>query len=303
MKTENRILELTPEQLANMPRERRARNPYMMSLDQLSTHTGKSVGALAYARRISSSSKNIARHQVLRLFEIKRWPGPLSMLTMPATDWFFEKNLLRMRHGQWQAKVGHAMDTVITSVELDPMAYAAASVAMPKKAYSAICNYSLSPAWCAHLTGSDGISRFYCCDVFNLMRFENNSFDAAWLDFTGPMTSDKLKTIAEFYNHRIKGIFVLTFLGARQPFATTMEITEAGGFLSWLKQYLPGHLIHFLSYNDCSPMLQFAIKKEDAEFGDAMDIDGNEDEYILFDGLVKGIFGICCPSSAHRVER
>ena len=256
------------DELAKLDRVRSRQSPFAMSIEELAgrqiamNNRRKLQGGVAFARKVNTAEKNIARAQVLRLFKTKRWPRGLSILTMPGLYWTFEHRLLSAREGNWRGRIQPARSTHITAVEIDPGIYAAAMASMPCKPSTALVTHLKSPMWTGHATGSDAVRRYYNCDVFALMRHNEKPFGAAWLDFTGPMSPARLEDIREFYKKWVEGILVVTFLAARHGGDATLEIEESTGIQKWLAEYLPGKCLHFLRYQDgASPMAQYAVKK------------------------------------------
>ena len=94
------------------------------------------------------------------------------------------------------------------------------------------------------------------------MRETTEMWDAVWLDYTGPLTKERLKLISNFYESSVHSVLVVTALKARWNRETSDAIARCGGHSEWLCKHLQGEVLHDLEYFDTSPMAQFAIRKE-----------------------------------------
>jgi hypothetical protein len=244
----------------------RTGNPYSLSVDELACRQiaigRRAGGGIAYARKIDHSNKNLARAEILSLFKRRKWPKGLSILTMPGINWTFELRLLSLREGNWHRHASSTKRTHICAVELDPAIYTAATLCMPRSTDSPIVTFVNSPMWTAHSTGSNAIRRFHNCDMYSLMEHNAHKFDAAWLDFLGPLSCQKMQKIKTFYEQWIGSIFIVTFLAARHEQEVTLDAELNDGLEGWLAKELPGKILHCFRYQDgASPMLQYAVQK------------------------------------------
>jgi hypothetical protein len=171
------------------------------------------------------TEKRIARQKIIDLFTA--WPGKLDMLTLPGTSWTFERQLLTVRLPE---------RTYFTSCENNRAKFAVAIKTKPTTA------------------------SFLFGDVDNLMAKTEDTWDAAWLDYYGPLTIKRLAIIKRFYQGFIRDTLIITALKTRWPLDTGIAIDYAGGHSQWLKQNLNGELLHDFEYLDTTPMIQFAIR-------------------------------------------
>lgn len=218
-------------------------------------------GGVLFARNPDREEKDAARQKILDLFTVKERPQFLRILTMPGLDWRFERKLLGKREGNWMRHAG-AGRTRITSIENDRFIYYSAVHQMPglntKRALTTI----LKPATFAERTvGTKFIDRFHFANVDDLMSETADVWDAVWLDYTGPLTVERLRLIARFYNRSVRDTLIVTALKARYNKETSEAIDRAGGHSEWLRKYLPGEVLHDLEYFDTSPMAQFAVRR------------------------------------------
>lgn len=214
---------------------------------------------VAFARKAQPVERAVARGRVVSLFEPKRWPTALSILTLPGVTWTFERRLLCAREGNWEQRTRPAQSTYITGCEIDPAIFAAATVTIPRTAKASVVTFTNSPRWTTRTVGTDAVRRFHHCDVYELMKHNDSHFGAAWLDFTGTLTSDRLVRIAEFYNRWVVGILVLTFMYGRRDVDN-----DVGDVLEWVTDALPGNVLQFFHYADGpAHMVQLAISHHD----------------------------------------
>src|SRR5262249_42533071 len=102
---------------------------------------------------------------------------------------------------------------------------------------------------------------FYFCNVDDLMRvYDGKGWDAAWLDYTGPMTVERLAIIRRFYHTHIRRVLIVTALNGRFDRGAMDAMMSAGGYSEWLRRNLEGDVLHDLEYFDTSPMIQLAIR-------------------------------------------
>jgi hypothetical protein len=183
------------------------------------------------ARRRSDADdteKNIARQKIIALFSAQHWPTKLHMLTLPGTQWTFERHLLSARPN---------VPTYFTAVERNRANFIVANNAKPKQA------------------------KLLFADVDVIMATEwENAWDAAWLDYNGPLTNKRLQNIKRFYYGFVRSTLVITALKSRWPLETGIAIDRAGGHSQWLRSHLDGEVLHDLEYLDTTPMVQFAIQ-------------------------------------------
>jgi hypothetical protein len=149
-------------------------------------------------------------------------------LTLPGLEWKFERQLLAVRQKS---------RTHFTSCENNRSNFAIAVKTKPKQA------------------------KFLFADVDMIMANEwENAWDAAWLDYCGPLTIKRLQIIKRFYEGFIRNTLIITALKTRWRLDTGTVIDHAGGHSQWLIQNLSGELLHDLEYLDTTPMVQFAIR-------------------------------------------
>jgi len=223
-------------------------------------HTRPS-GGMMFARNPDREEKDAARRQILDLFTRDARPSFLRILTMPGLDWRFERKLLGKRDGDWMRKAG-AGNTQITSVENDRFIYYSAVTTMPGLNTRRALTKIMPPATFAErTTGNKFIHKFHFANVDDLMTETTDVWDAAWLDYTGPLTTNRLKLIAGFFHRSVRDVLVVTALKARYNKETSIAVERAGGHSEWLRKHLPGEVLHDIEYFDTSPMAQFAVRK------------------------------------------
>jgi hypothetical protein len=221
-------------------------------------------GGMLFARNPDREAKDAARQQILDLFTLKARPGFLRILTMPGLDWRFERKLLGKREGDWMRKAGPT-NTKITSIENDRFIYYSAVHQMPGVETKRALVTIRAPAPFAERTVSTKyIEQFHFANVDDLMHESPKMWDAAWLDYTGPLTVERLKLIARFFETSVRDTLIVTALKARYNKDTSIAVERAGGHSEWLRKHLPGDVLHDIEYFDTSPMAQFAVRKSAA---------------------------------------
>ena len=244
--------------------------------------TLKPSGGVLFARNADREEKSEARQHVLDLFHPIRWGEGrrLHMLTMPGVHWRFERLLLATREEGW-LRAPRPRHTWFTGVENDRALYFASVAQMPGlNTPSAITKRSRLPF--AEMGVKTKYAAFFFANIDDLMKQDtwNDGWDAAWLDFTGPLSVERAALIEPFYQHYIKDTLIITALKARWNQATSTAIEQAGGHSEWLLQYLNGEVLHNVEYNnDASPMAQLAIRKLNPTISngdDPMSLQANE---------------------------
>lgn len=245
-----------------------------------------------YARKMDFSEKDKARLAVLGLFTKDEWFKGLSIVTMPGISWSFERMLLLMRERRKRALGDQGKRperTYIAGIERDEAIYRASLNWIPGGKHS-LAQLPAKP-------DSPLSVRTYAIARYHRISFENfvdapwlGIHDAAWLDFNGPITSQRLEKIMRFWKHNIRWRLVLTWMNARYDTEAIKQIGEVGGrfdapvgreggsakpsrncdkssndAMGWVESSLNAHstirVLHRLSYRDTSPMLQLAVEK------------------------------------------
>jgi hypothetical protein len=218
-------------------------------------------GGVLFARNPEREQKDAARQQIIDLFTGDAHPDTLSILTMPGLDWRFERKLFGAREGDWMRKAG-PQRTRITSIENDRFIYYSAVHKMPGTDTKRPLVVHLQPEPFAERTiKTKFISKFHFANVDDLMAETTETWDAAWLDYTGPLTVERMRLIARFYERSVRSTLVLTTLKARYNRETSNAVERAGGHSEWVRKHLPGDVLHDLEYFDTSPMAQIAVRK------------------------------------------
>jgi hypothetical protein len=237
-------------------------------IEELAVHqtTATPSGGVLFARKQDRTNKDAAREQVLDLFGGDRWPKSLSILTMPGVDWKFERKLLGRREGNWYCKPAPHR-TYLTAIENDRSIYHAAVLLMPGITHgnTSVTQVLEGTKFAERAVRNRWVQRYFFGNVDDLMRMHDaaHQYDAAWLDYTGPMSVDRLRAIKQFFNVGIRHTLVLTVLRARWNRETSEAIDRAGGHTVWLLRALPGYVLHDIEYQDGngSPMAQVAVQK------------------------------------------
>lgn len=285
-----------------MPRRLTARyerdNPVGGSLAEMTMHElaswasclSKITPGMGYARKMNYTEKEKARVAVLRLFSKREWPTGLSIVTMPGITWGFERMLLLMRERRKRALGDHGRRperTFIEAIERDETIYRASLNWIP--------GGSTSLAQLAAMDNKPLTLRTWAITRYHKISFEDyvdawwhQPHDAAWLDFNGPITSQRMERIARLWHEKIRWRMVLTWMDARYDAEALRQIGEVkehaddgpltdprivkesssvrlGGVFRWIEGSLGVdtsiRVLHRISYRDTSPMLQLAVEK------------------------------------------
>jgi hypothetical protein len=223
------------------------------------TETPGIAFARSQLRLEAKTNKDEARARVCRAFSRREFPKSLSILTMPGTQWRFEKSILKTREpGRDRATVHR---TYITALEREPPIYVAALRNIPG------ANFGLR-----HLPGdfkaatysmrTPLISRFHLASFEDFAEANTMSYAGAWLDFTGPITARLMKTIPYFWTF-VRELIVITSLDARWCRDVSNKVTRIGGVIPLLNDMLPGsEVVETYRYIDKVPMIQVSLRRK-----------------------------------------
>jgi hypothetical protein len=227
--------------------------------------TIKPSSGVQFVRTSNRIEKDAARQMILDLFHPSRWRAQLSILTMPCVDWRFERLLLAAREPGWM-QARSPQRTRFTSVESDRSIYFAAVTQMPgvetpNRLIKPVRKWQDRPTF-FELGVKTRYAAFFFADVDDLMRDTHwdDGWDAAWLDYTGPLTVARLQLIKQFFQTYVRDTLIVTALKARWRDDTSQAIAKAGDHSLWLRQHLPGEILHDIEYFDTVPMAQFAVR-------------------------------------------
>lgn len=246
----------------------------LCGMEELAAHQGTipPSGGILFARNTDGDEKRAARQQIVDLFHPNKWDKSLNMLTMPGVSWRFERMVLGMREPGW-LKRSSPYRTHFTAIENDRAIYFAGVTQMPgiETPDRLIKPVKRERFPFAELAVKTRYASYFFANVDDVMAHEwvtpsygqptKVGWDAAWLDYTGPMSIERLAKIQQFYDKYVRDVLILTVLAARWNRLTSDAIKNAGGHSEWLRLHLDGHVLHDLEYLDTSPMAQFAVSK------------------------------------------
>jgi hypothetical protein len=221
-------------------------------------------GGVLFARHHERDSKDVARQAIVDLFHPQRWPGHLHMLTMPGLHWRFERLMLAMRHPGWM-QTSETKGTFFTSIESDRSIYFAAVAHMPGVETRTALIKPIKPERVrpfAEMGVKTRCASFFFANIDDLMQQKtwDGGWDAAWLDYTGPLTVERLELIQTFFHTYVRDTLIVTAMKARWNRTTSTAIDKADGYSQWLRQSLFGEILHDIEYFDTVPMAQFAVR-------------------------------------------
>jgi hypothetical protein len=239
---------------------------YLCGMEELAVrqYTLEPSGGVLFARNRERESKDTARQAIIDLFSPQRWPGNLHVLTLPGLDWKFERLLLAVRNPGW-FQASKPNGTYFTSVESDRSIYFSSvthmpGVETPRALIRPIKSERVRPF--AEMGVKTRYASFFFADVDDLMKQQtwDGGWDAAWLDYTGPLTVERMRLIQNFFHTLVRDTLIVTSMKARWNEATSAAVAKAGSHSQWLRQSLFGEILHDLEYFDTVPMAQFAVR-------------------------------------------
>lgn len=250
-----------------------------LGMEELAARQGTIApsGGVMFARKPDGDEKVKARQMVLDIFGPEGWGSrSLNMLTTPGLHWRFERMLLGAREPGWM-KRPHPSRTHFTGVENDRSIFFAAVTQIPgvETPGRLIKPVKRDRFPFAELAIKSRHASFFFANVDDFMGHtwikpayrerEHVGWDAAWIDYTGPLSVERLAVIARFFATYIRETMVVTALKARWTRDTAAAIERAGGHSAWLRASLPGEVLHDFEYSDTSPMAQFAVRHPQSE--------------------------------------
>ncbi len=221
--------------------------------------TLKPSGGVAFTRTTDREQKDAARQLVLDLFNRHNWPDNLRMLTMPGLHWRFERLLLAQREPGWMQRT-NSRRTYFLGFENDRSIYFAAVTQMPGL-QAPNSTVKTTRTKFAEMAVNTHFGTFFFANVDDVLPNRWERVDAAWLDYTGPLSIERIKLIEDFYCNSAVQTLVVTAMKARWNTQTVTAIDSAGGHSEWLRKHLPGEVLHDIEYQDTVPMAQFAVRR------------------------------------------
>jgi hypothetical protein len=184
------------------------------------------------------------------------------MLTTPGLQWRFERKLLGAREPGWLRKP-KPVRTYFTACENDRAIFHAAVAQMPSLYTPDSELKPIKPYAFAERGVKTRYASFFFASIDNLMSLDcwDSGWDAVWLDYTGPLTVERLALIKQFYHRYVDSILIVTALKSRFNATTAKAVERAGSHSLWLRNHLDGEVLHDLEYFDTSLMAQFAVRK------------------------------------------
>jgi len=223
------------------------------------------TGGVSFARKESTDEKSVARLAIVNLLTLDQMPGPISILTMPGMGWHFEGKLLKQRDPKWRDQPW-APNTRFICVENDRLVYYAATTTMPGK--HTMLRTLERPIYAERAIGNGIVDRFVFANVDDVIAGDER-FDVAWLDYTGPLTVERLRLIERFYRRCVNSTLIVTSLKARWNKDTDRAVRRHGGYCEWAVSPFDDSVgLHAIEYQDgASPMFQFACRKPSVPAG------------------------------------
>jgi len=210
----------------------------------------KASGGIAFAQERERPKKEAVRQRLLDRLTPQMWPEQLSIVTMPGANWSFETRLLENRNYDVGLSQRSLENTFITAIENDPVVYAAGLLNVPGGFNRGEVRFHPRSAWdyATFTSQTFWVQRYFCCDVLDFCRYKERLYDVAWLDMTGPISSDLLRVLPRFWNECVGTYLVVTALNARWANDIGRRLERAGGPFQLLRSVLDG--AEYESVND-----------------------------------------------------
>lgn len=235
--------------------------PWTMEALAAHVRSKRARQSISYSVKAPGIEKQLARQRIYELFSPDAWPEPLLMVTMPSVEWSFEKQLIYARRSI-ESDDGRR-PTFFISFENNRALYFAGCTQMPGVAGVKRPHLKTNRKFdFCEMGVQSKLSTFFFANIEDYMEYQTlcphdcYPVDAAWLDFTGPMTTKRLALIGEYYRLCVRGVLIVTMLKARENDKEFVNDRK-----SHLVREMPGDVLHCLEYFDTSPMLQFAVKR------------------------------------------
>lgn len=214
-------------------------------------------GGVNYARKefeaeTEMAGKTAARDYILRSLDLENWPFQLKILTMPGLRWKFERALFKLRKSK--------RNTLVYAVERDPAIWFGSLKYMPISEQHGI--KLVSP----HCISGHRIAAYYFTTAESFITDPQCPvFDAAWLDFTGQISKQRLEAVKRFWQTRVRWQMTVTGLYMNYGPRTWASFRCHGGIFEWLKTKLGGDTLisdsRFYQDGGHSPMFQVTFQK------------------------------------------
>ena len=224
-------------------------------------------GGVLFARHVDGEQKTAARQLVIDIVQSlpvpdRLWPDRLGVLTMPGVEWRFERKLLGMREPGWMQRAT-PQGIHFTACENDRAIFFASVGQMPGLHTPRSELKRIKPFPFAEMGMKTRFASFFFANIDDLMAEDcwDDGWDVVWLDYTGPLTVERLALIRHFYHRFVRSTLVVTALKTRFRKRTLIAIEKAGGHSEWLRKHLDGVILHDIEYFDTSAMAQFEVRK------------------------------------------
>lgn len=211
------------------------------------------TSGITFARKAKTSSKNAARIEAIKWFNHENFPDPMRIVTMPGVNWIFERELWRDRNFKC---------TYFESCEIDEAIYRAALFQIPRKFEDWSIRGHEAPSWATAVYSTPNI-RFYKAPIEKMLCSDRCRPNAAWLDFSGPIYTERLAAIREMWDRMTRLRLCLTATKCRyRDEQAKSEIEDVGSYVGWICDSLPGAVIReIFEYSDGVPMVQILVDK------------------------------------------
>lgn len=229
---------------------------------------------IAWARAMNDANrpeKDAAREAVLRLFTLEEFPH-LKILTFPASEWRFERELLRLREHLVRLHKRGPSVTQIVGMEREEDVFRAAVANIPRGERKgaqrirvvsdrAFVGAATAVVQTAHISG------FYRIAFEDFALEENphaQCFNGAWLDFNGHIGPRRLQAIERFWHRQMcaDGVLVITIMNGRTHPEVGDLIRRAGKVETMLEARLAGSICEQANYyGDAAPMVQVVLRR------------------------------------------
>ncbi len=214
-----------------------------------------------YVRRKQKTEKQRMRDLIITELSLRHWPNALNVLTFPSIHWSFENDLINKRERPRDLQRGYVNATIITAIERETPIFRAAALRMPGTRDGEI-HILETPPWASAAVRTRKIGRFYQTDFESLAAKQDYVYDAAWLDFNGPLSPKLVAHIISFWSRKIRWKMFVTVMHGRYTPDAMESIERYGSPEEWLSSSLTdSRQIMSERYRDNMTMIQMGFVK------------------------------------------
>lgn len=191
----------------------------------------------------------------------------IRVLTFPGLRWEFEKQLLRARGVDSERddvisrlRQG-AMRTALLALEREPAVYAASLPRMPGRNLFTV-RQDPPPEWAVASVHTKLVAQYACADFAKCAENPTVDVDAAWLDFSGPLSLRAVGALRALWRRGRLRFVAVTCMRGRHSAEVSRYLEQHKGHAEFLASALRGGTVDRVTeYADGTPMVQVHISR------------------------------------------